>query len=162
MCILACILDEPARCGLTADKLRAIAAAQGSVAALEQVAGRTNHKLDWMEGVDNWTKRDELALVVVDVGYARMRRPAEADNEAARQALARSILTPYLEALDHHEAELAEVQASLAEHLKPAAAPAPASTLPISGVRDMFTGDARMPAAAMADRDARPDQRRLF
>jgi hypothetical protein len=160
MCVLTCVVHEPARVGLPAATLRSIGCERGALVALEHVAGRMNRKLAWHEGPDPFSKRDELALYVLEVGFSVMSRPEEANREAAREKLAASVLALYLDELDAFEAELAAVQANLAGATTPATSPAPAG-LPLSGARDMFTGEARMPSYSDAPAP-RSDQRSLF
>lgn len=167
--MLTALVDDPARVGLTAGELRAIAAGHGAAAALDQVAQRTGHPLEWCEGRHRGLPNfpDELTVIAPLVGFATIGRPVdEASRERGRSAVARALLARYLEELDTFEAELAATQANLAEHLRPkrrpADPPAPVAPLPAGGLRDMFTGEARMPVYSDEPRERRSDQRRLF
>lgn len=168
---LSCLMNGALRVDVDAATYRRTARERGPIAALELHAARSGRPLEWVEGVTRASHgRDELALVVVFMGYATMTRPLdEADKEKAKAYLARLVLEGYLVELDQFEAELAATKAKLPKHLRGSvlADPPPppvkgVTPIPAGGLRDLFTGEVRAPVYPDEPAPSRPPQRRLL
>lgn len=175
MVTLTCLLDDFAKVGLDGATIRRVYEKRGAIGALETIAGRTNRKLEWLEGVQRGTypPRDELTVIAVFIGYCTIRRPESEEQRAlGREHVARSLLEMYVLALEEHERAIAAEMEKLPEHLRPRPReeappvddrpPPPVAPLPAGGLKDLFTGEVRQPVYNDEPPRDRPPQRRLL